>query len=72
MRYFFHVVGIQANYRDDEGSEFIRAEDAMAHAAVIARELEEDRNLDGYWIVVVDKDQSEIGRVLVGSEKPSP
>lgn len=68
MRYFFHAIGGRV-YEDKDGEEFAENEDAMTHAMVIARELAEDVIFDGFWIVVVDGEEDEIGRVPIVSRR---
>ena len=68
MRYFFHVVGTRATEQpviDKHGEEFIQDEDAMSHAAAIARELAQDTSLDGFAILVTDERGQEIGQVPI-------
>ena len=67
MRYFFHAVQGGSVYEDSKGREFAKKENAMAHAAVIARELAEDGSFAGFAIQVIDERQNEIGRVSIGA-----
>jgi hypothetical protein len=69
MRYFFHAIGQRRVFNDDEGEEFADEADALAHAAVIAREIAEDDSVDVLMIVVVDEDGNEVGRVPTKSRK---
>jgi uncharacterized protein DUF6894 len=53
--------------KDDTGDSHADIDDAMAQAAVIARELgEDDHQWRGHSVVVVDEDGMEIGRVPIG------
>lgn len=72
MRYYFHVVfGGGSDIGDQNGGEFSSDQDAMAHAAVIARELREEAELVEHSILVMDEGKREVGRVPVGSGPPS-
>ena len=63
-RYFFHVVGGDHEYRDDNGLRFDSSQDAAAHAAKIAAELAQDG--DQYrGFAVTDEDDRELKRVFV-------
>jgi hypothetical protein len=72
MRYFFHAAGKGPSYQDEDGEEFDSNEAAMAHAAVIARELAQDGSLDDFAIVVTDENGVEIGRYPVPSRSGTP
>jgi hypothetical protein len=63
-RYFFHVSDWDF-YRDEVGRRFPSVEDAKAHAAVVADELAQDANGEGYSVIVVDEQGTEIARVPV-------
>jgi hypothetical protein len=53
--------------KDDTGDYHADAAEAMAQAAVIARELaEDDHQWRGYSVVVVDEHGMEVGRVPIG------
>ena len=67
--YFFHVgngdtltdqVG-----RDEVGERFSDPQNAKAYAGVVARELAEDDDWNGYAVVVVDEHGNEIARVPI-------
>jgi hypothetical protein len=72
MRYFFHAAGDAEAYEDEDGEVFAQDDDALAHAAVIARELAEDGSLDGFSIQVVDETGKEIARVPISSGRSTP
>jgi hypothetical protein len=69
VRYFFHVSnGNDFNDqvgKDEVGYRFSDPEDAKAHAAVVARELAEDDDWDGYRVLVIDEHGNEIARVPI-------
>jgi hypothetical protein len=65
-RYFFHVVGGDRKYRDDNGLRFDSSQDAAAHAAKIAAELAQDGDqYRGFAVAVTDEDDRELKRVFV-------
>jgi hypothetical protein len=64
MKYFFNAIGERV-YGQSHGEEFPTDEDAMAKAVVIAKELAVDGNMEGFWIVVVNEQKNEIGRVPI-------
>jgi hypothetical protein len=65
-RYFFHVVGGDHEYRDDNGLHFDSSQDAAAHAAKIAAELAQDGDrYRGFAVAVTDEDDRELKRVFV-------
>jgi hypothetical protein len=63
-RYFFHL-GNWDFYRDEVGRRFSDPEDAKAHAVVVARELGQDSDWEGYAVVVIDEHGDEIARVQI-------
>jgi hypothetical protein len=68
-RYFFHVVGSDAEFRDESGRSFDKPQDAADQAAKIAAELAQDG--DHYWgfvVCVTDADDNELVRVMVKTE----
>lgn len=53
-RYFFHVMSDGSACKDERGQNFARAEDARAHAAVVASELaSEGENYRGFEVCVI-------------------
>jgi hypothetical protein len=62
--YFFHVVNGK-QYPDEIGKAFASDQEAVAHAALLATELAQDRDWDGFTIVVADGDDRIIARVPV-------
>jgi hypothetical protein len=67
-RFYFNVGdGKTVVLKDDTGDSHADIDEAMAQAAVIARELGEDEHQwRGHSVVVVDEDGMEIGRVPIG------
>jgi hypothetical protein len=55
-RYYFHVVSNGKQYLDETGRVFSARKDAIAHARILAKELAEDRDWDGFVISVTDAD----------------
>jgi hypothetical protein len=66
MQYFFHVIGA-ITYEDQNGMHFPHDGEAIAYAAVIARELAEDGSPAGYYVQVVDQFGNQVGRMPVNS-----
>jgi hypothetical protein len=64
MQYFFHVIGA-STYDDQNGMHFADKDEAVAYAAVIARELAQDGSPAGSYVQVVDQFGNEVGRVSV-------
>jgi hypothetical protein len=52
-------------YPDEIGNAFASDQEAVAHAAVLATELAQDRDWDGFMIVVVDANDRIVARVPV-------
>ena len=67
-RFYFNVGdGKMVVLKDDTGDCLADIEEAMAQAAVIAKELaEDDHQWRGHSVVVVDEHGMEIGRVPIG------
>jgi len=67
-RFYFNVGnGKMIVLKDDTGDCHADSAEAMAQAAIIARELaEDDHQWRGHSIVVLDEHGTEIGRVLIG------
>ena len=63
-RFYFHVCNGR-RYPDDTGSAFASAQEAVAHASVLAAELAQDDSWDGFFISVMDEQGREIARVAV-------
>jgi hypothetical protein len=64
-RFYFHVDS-KSRYPDETGAVFSTADDARAHAVVIARELGQDEDWHGSCVLVADDRGQEITRVRVG------
>jgi hypothetical protein len=64
-RFYFHVVN-GSRYPDETGSVFCSADDATAHAFVVAHELAQDESWDGCSILVTDDRGQEIARARIG------
>jgi hypothetical protein len=64
-RFYFHVVN-GSRYPDEVGSVFSTADDATAHAIVVAQELAQDGSWHGSSILVTDDRGHEIVRVRIG------
>src|ERR1700730_13546223 len=64
-RFYFHVDN-GSRYPDETGSVFSTADDATAHAIVVAQELAQDGSWHGSSIVVTDDRGHEIVRVRIG------
>ena len=68
-RYFFHVIGVDGAFRDEEGRSFPALQDAMAYAAVIAGELSgESENYQGFAVCVADEQGREVARVPIDGD----
>jgi hypothetical protein len=52
-------------YPNDTGSAFASAQEAVAHASVLAAELAQDDSWEGFSISVMDEQGREIARVAV-------
>jgi len=60
--YFFHVVGMESEIRDERGRRFDTMQDAAGYAARIAAELAQDGDrYRGFAVSVADRD----GKVLL-------
>ena len=70
MRYRFHVISDGRVYWDEGGENFACVEDALTHATVIARELDDGSFASGFSISIVDENDLEIGSVPVASMRP--
>jgi hypothetical protein len=64
MRYYFHVRNGK-DYPDETGKVFQSQQEALAHAAILAAELAQDGNWDGFVVSVTDADGSVIAQVPV-------
>ena len=64
-RFYFHVDN-GSRYPDETGSVFSTADDATAHAIVVAQELAQDSGWHGFSILVTDDRGQEISRVRIG------
>ena len=64
-RFYFHVDNGR-RYPDETGSVFSTADDATAHAIVLAQELAQDGSWHGSSILVADDRGNEIIRVRIG------
>jgi hypothetical protein len=64
-QFYFHVDNGN-RYPDETGSVFSTADDATAHAIVVAQELAQDRSWHGSSILVTDDWEHEIARVRIG------
>src|ERR1700676_4868985 len=64
-RFYFHVDN-GSRYPDETGSVFSTADDATAHAIVVAQELAQDGSWHGSSILVTDARGHEIVRVRIG------
>lgn len=64
-RFYFHVDN-GSRYPDETGSVFSTADDATAHAIVVAQELAQDGSWHGSSILVTDDRGHEIVRVRIG------
>ena len=66
-QFFFHVRNGKTTLKDEGGEELADAAEAMAKAAVIAKELaDDDHQWCGHSVVVADEHGREIGRVPIG------
>jgi hypothetical protein len=65
IRFYFHVDS-GSRYSDEAGSVFLTADEAAAHASVLARELAQDDSWHGSSILVTDDQGQEISRVRIG------
>jgi hypothetical protein len=63
-RYYFHVSNGK-QYRDETGSVFLAFNDAIAHARILAAELAQDRDSDGFVISMTDADGSVVAQIPV-------
>jgi hypothetical protein len=52
-RFYFHVDN-SSRYADETGSVFLTADDAAAHALIVARELSQDGSWDGASILLTN------------------
>ena len=68
-RYFFHVIGVDGAFRDEEGRSFPALQHAMAYAAAIAGELSgESENYQGFAVCVADEQGREVARVPIDGD----
>ena len=66
MRYFFHVGNHTRNvYPDESGTKFEFRRSAELYALVVASELAEDVDWDGFYVLVIDEHGKEIVRVPI-------
>jgi len=63
-RYYFHVRNGK-DYPDETGKVFQSQQEALAHAAILATELAQDGDWDGFVVSVTDADGSVIAQVPV-------
>ena len=63
-RFYFHICNGR-RYPDNTGSAFASAQEAVAHASVLAAELAQDDSWEGFSISVMDEQGREIARVAV-------
>jgi hypothetical protein len=59
---FYSHINNRSRYPDETGS----ADNAAAHAAVVAQELAQDESWSGFFVVVTDGRGQEIGPVPIG------
>jgi hypothetical protein len=65
-RYFFHVVGRDSKFKDENGQHFGTLQDVAAHAAKIAAELAQDGDHYADFVVcITDENGKEVMRVTV-------
>ena len=64
VKYYFHVSNGR-QYSDETGKLFPTDREAVAHASVLAAELRQDRDWDGFVISVTDKDGKAIAEIPV-------
>jgi hypothetical protein len=64
-RFFFHVMN-GSTFKDEVGTDYPSLEAARAHAARIASDLWEDRDYDGFAVMVTDEHGNEVARVPIG------
>ena len=69
MRYFFHVAGDASRLQDEVGRSCSGVKDAKAHAAVVASELAEDAGWEGFSVLIMDENGSEVARQPIGHGK---
>ena len=62
--YYFHVRNGK-DYPDETGKVFQSQQEAVAHAAILAAELAQDGDWDGFVVSVTDADGSFIAQVPV-------
>lgn len=65
-RYWFHIICQGQPYPDSSGHSFDTPDDALAHAATIARELALDSTYEGCAVRVLDERGGEVGLLRVG------
>jgi hypothetical protein len=67
MRYFFHAIGGQEVYEDDEGEVLSGDKAARAHAADLVRKLSTEAEWAGFSIVIQDGRGRELGRLPINA-----
>jgi hypothetical protein len=63
-RFYFHICNGR-RYPDDTGSAFASAQEAVAHASVLAAELAQEDSWEGFSISMMDEQGREIARVAI-------
>jgi hypothetical protein len=70
LRYYFHFISQGTVYEDKTGEYFSSVEDAIAHAHVMAAELEADgTHYHDQFVFGTDAIGNEIARVTIGKAK---
>jgi hypothetical protein len=68
-RYFFHVIGADSAFTDEQGRSFATLQDAKAYAAVIAGDLSrKGENYQGFVVCVADEHGREVARVPIAGD----
>jgi len=65
MRYFFHLESDTTVFLDHLGTEFAAQDSATRHAAVMARDLAADDQWLGWYVRVIDANNTEVTSVQV-------
>ncbi len=66
VRYFFHVTGDASRLQDYAGRSCSSVKDAKDHAADVASGLAEDAVGEGFSVLIMDEDGSEVARLPIG------
>jgi hypothetical protein len=66
--FFFHVVNGPVFFQDREGAEYLNFDVAKSYAQRLARELQYNKNFEGFEILIADAAGRELCRMPVNNK----